>query len=119
MSICDEKKNASYLIITEKAKEKLYEFLDKRKQKSDGVKIAFQIGGCSGISHKLEFANYGINIDSSDDVLFIDNKLSLFIDKRVVLSIFGSTMDFEESEVSSGFVFRRQSKEGCCGAGFC
>ena len=41
----------------------------------------------------------------------------MFIDPKAVLFLLGTQMDFEESKLSSGFVFKNPNQTSACGCG--
>ena len=114
-----EGRKRCYFEVSDEAILKLKEFLGRKDgQDAAGIRISFKIGGCNGVSYKIEFAKIDDNISEKDDT-FVIKDIPFFIDRRVSFSIMGSVMDYTSNNISSGFLSTKDVKEGCCGAGFC
>lgn len=80
-------------------------------------KYLLQGGGCSGFQYKLDIDDK-IN---SDDLQFGSDNAKVIIDETSIEYINGSTVDFEEELIRSGFRIINNPKAdgGCsCGASF-
>ena len=69
--------------------------------------------GCNGLSYTLTFA---LEAAEQDEVVTQDG-VTVFIDKKAQLSLLGTEMDFQETQLASQFVFNNPNISGTCGCG--
>ena len=70
-------------------------------------------GGCSGLSYKLGFTN-----DRSEgDKLIEDNGVKILIDKKSLLYLVGTVLDFSGGLNGKGFTFNNPNATRTCGCG--
>jgi iron-sulfur cluster assembly protein len=79
-----------------------------------GLRIGIKAGGCSGLSYTFAWEaapreNDHIFEGIEGAKVFIDPKSYRFID--------GTTLDYDTSLVSKGFVFENPNAKGTCGCG--
>lgn len=79
-----------------------------------GLRIGIKAGGCSGLSYVFAWepaAKDGDHVFEGPDGsrVFIDPKSFRFID--------GTTLDYDTSLVSKGFLFDNPNAKGTCGCG--
>lgn len=110
-------KKVNYLKITDLAKEKIKEILANRGRASSGVKVSIRTKGCSGLSYKIEFADYNVNFTDSDELAEFDSDIRVFIDIKASLFIIGTEMDYEVEQFKEGFIFKNPNEKGKCGCG--
>lgn len=101
------------IIITDNAIERIKFLLDQRGKPSVGIRILIETKGCSGLKYKIEYAD---DIKKFDAVVN-QKDVQVLIDPKAMLFILGSTMDYFEEELSSGFVFTNPNEKGKCGCG--
>ena len=65
-------------------------------------------GGCSGMSYTLEYADA---IGPSDEAVESDG-VTILIDPKAAMFVFGTEMDYVEDKLQSGFVFRNPNEKG-------
>ena len=98
--------------ITKKAINKAKELLNK-DQKSIGLRIEIQKGGCSGMTYNVVYSN---KINDQDEVIEREG-VNFIIDPSAVLFLIGSTMDWKEDKFKSGFIFHNPNETARCGCG--
>jgi iron-sulfur cluster assembly protein len=76
------------------------------------LRIGVKGGGCSGMSYILEFG-----AKSDMDVLIEQNGLEMVVDKRHLLYLGGTRLDFSEGLDNRGFVFTNPKATSTCGCG--
>lgn len=99
--------------ITEAAAARVQALLDQRGKPSAGIRIGVRTKGCSGLSYTMEYAD---ERSEHDDVVE-DKGITLFIDPKASMFIFGTEVDYVEGEMESGFVFTNPNEKGRCGCG--
>jgi len=101
------------ITVTEAAIEQINALLDKRGKPSAGIRVGVRTKGCSGMSYTLEYADekgeFDEVVEAGDVTIFIDPKASMFI--------FGTEMDYVTEKLASGFVFNNPNEKGRCGCG--
>ena len=110
--------NPSSVEITELAAKKIKEFLKKdgKSNKEYGLKITVVKDGCSGNS-------YNMALDSIKDAKLNNDRLishkgaTLIIDKISYIFVIGSTLDYVESLLMSGFQLVNPNVKGSCSCG--
>lgn len=100
--------------ITEKAKNKILEI---RKQEGlseeHNIRVAVKGGGCSGLMYDLQFDS---TIQPNDEV-FEDKGIKILVDKKSLLYLLGTTLDFSDGLNGKGFQFINPNATRTCGCG--
>ena len=78
-----------------------------------GLKIGVAPKGCSGNSYVLDYAS---EIGPHDEVVE-DKGVTIIIDPKAAMFIFGTEIDYVEDKLKSGFVFKNPNEKGRCGCG--
>jgi iron-sulfur cluster assembly protein len=99
--------------VTPAAAEQVKALLAQRQTPVLGMRIGVRARGCSGLSYTLEYAE----AREPADELVEAHGVTLFIDPKATMYIFGTEMDFVSDKLSSGFVFRNPNEKGRCGCG--
>jgi iron-sulfur cluster assembly protein len=99
--------------VTPAALERVRELLGKRGKPSVGIRIGIRSKGCSGLSYTIEYAD---ERGPGDEAIEQDG-VTILIDPKASLFIFGTEMDFVEEKLQNGFVFRNPNEKGRCGCG--
>lgn len=79
-----------------------------------GLRLTVKATGCSGNSYQMEHVT---EEDLSKDDRFEKNGAVLYIPKIHSWMLFGTEIDYEESDISSGFIFTNPNEAGRCGCG--
>ena len=107
--------------ITEKAALKILHFLSEyNKSKAEyGLRIAVTKDGCSGKSYTMDLAHIEDSL-SQGDKYFKYNDATVLIEKTSYMFIIGSTLDYVETLLMSGFQLNNPNiKKTCsCGSSF-
>ena len=79
----------------------------------DFVLVGVKSGGCSGLSYDLSFDNS----KSDQDRLFEDNQVKILVDKKSLLYLLGTTLEYSGGLNGKGFIFNNPNAERTCGCG--
>ncbi|MQX35376.1 HesB/IscA family protein [Roseospira navarrensis] len=78
-----------------------------------GIRVGVKKAGCSGMQYQVEYVE---EARPFEDVL--ESKgVRVYIDPMAVMYLLGSEMDYEETKMQSGFVFRNPNEKNRCGCG--
>lgn len=78
-----------------------------------GVRVGVMGGGCSGFQYQLDFAM----IKNDDDIEYENNGITLLVDPKSKVFLFGITIDYTSDLMQSGFKFINPSATRTCGCG--
>ncbi len=96
------------------AKEKIVELRSKEgKSENDGIRVAVEGGGCSGLMYNLAFDAE----QQPTDHIFEDNGVKIFVDKKSLLYLMGTELDFSDGLNGKGFHFKNPNATRTCGCG--
>ncbi|MBT7653686.1 MAG: iron-sulfur cluster assembly accessory protein [Flavobacteriaceae bacterium] len=79
----------------------------------DYVRVGVKSGGCSGLSYDL---NFDKTLDT-EDKLFEDNQVKILVDKKSLLYLIGTTLEYSGGLNGKGFVFNNPNAQRTCGCG--
>lgn len=77
------------------------------------VRVGVLGGGCSGLMYNLAFDN----TEKEDDQIFEDNGVKVVVDKKSVLYLIGTTLEYSGGLNGKGFVFNNPNANRTCGCG--
>ena len=100
--------------VTEKAKERIVE-LRKEEGRSveENIRVSVKGGGCSGLMYDLGFDD---KVNPADQV-FEDKGVKILVDKKSLLYLLGTTLDFSDGLHGKGFQFINPNANRTCGCG--
>jgi iron-sulfur cluster assembly protein len=79
----------------------------------DFVRVGVKSGGCSGLSYDLKFDHS----KAEGDKLFEDNDIKIVVDKKSVLYLAGTILEYSGGLNGKGFVFNNPNAQRTCGCG--
>jgi len=102
------------IAVTEKAKDRIIELRNKEgKTENHHIRVAVKGGGCSGLMYSLTFDE---EIKEGDEV-FEDKGIKILVDKRSLLYLLGTELDFSDGLNGKGFQFINPNASRTCGCG--
>ena len=101
--------------LTENAARRIKELMST-KEDAVGVKISVRRRGCNGYSYTMNYATEDEAKSTKDEVVN-SHGVKVLVDPKAIFFIVGTTMDFEETELSSEFTFKNPNSKGECGCG--
>ncbi|TXF75815.1 HesB/IscA family protein [Chryseobacterium sp.] len=79
----------------------------------DYIRVGVKSGGCSGLEYVLKFDK-----DKTEtDQVFEDNGIKIIIDKKSILYLAGTVLEFSGGLNGKGFVFNNPNANRTCGCG--
>ena len=83
--------------------------------KGDGrlLRISVNTKGCSGLAYDMSW----VPEPGPGDEVVTDKGLTVLVDRKASLFLIGTTMDYEQSKLTSGFTFVNPNEKGRCGCG--
>ncbi|MCE5308320.1 MAG: iron-sulfur cluster assembly accessory protein [Acidobacteriales bacterium] len=98
--------------VTPKAVEKIRQAFMKQGV-SGGLRLGVQGGGCSGLSYLIKFEPQARPADK----VFEFGGVKIFVDPKSLLYLDGTTLDYTETLMHSGFSFHNPHAKTSCGCG--
>ena len=99
--------------LTDAAARRVKELIEKSERPVFGLRLDVKTTGCSGLGYVVEYAE---ERREGEDVVE-DKGVAICIDPMAQMFLFGTEIDYEESTLQSGFVFRNPNEAGRCGCG--
>lgn len=101
--------------VSDQAKEKAILLMkeDGFNPDTDFIRVGVKSGGCSGLEYVLKFDNK----KEDSDQIFEDNDIKIVIDKKSILYLAGTTLEYSGGLNGKGFVFNNPNAARTCGCG--
>jgi iron-sulfur cluster assembly protein len=100
--------------VTDKAKAKIHALRTEEGYSDDhNIRVSVKGGGCSGLMYDL---NFDSAIEDGDQV-FEDKGIRILVDKKSLLYLLGTTLDFSDGLNGKGFQFVNPNASRTCGCG--
>ena len=80
---------------------------------SDYVRVGVKSGGCSGLSYELKFDSE----IKKEDRIYEDNQVKIIVDKKSILYLAGTILEYSGGLNGKGFVFNNPNAQRTCGCG--
>ena len=101
------------ILVSDNARDKLKQLLIEDDSGKEYVRVGVESGGCSGLVYKLDFDD-SMN---SEDELVEHNDIKLVINKKSILFLAGTTLEYSSGLNGKGFVFNNPNANRTCGCG--
>jgi iron-sulfur cluster assembly protein len=99
--------------LTDAAAERVKTLMASRTQPAIGLRVGLRTAGCSGMAYTMEFAAEKGKFDE----IVEDKGVTILIDPKALMFLIGTTMDYVDAKMQSGFVFNNPNEKGRCGCG--
>jgi iron-sulfur cluster assembly protein len=100
--------------VTEKAKEKIVSLrVNENRNDNHNIRVGVEGGGCSGLMYNLEFDS---EIKPTDSIVE-DKGIKIVVDKKSLLYLAGTILDFSDGLNGKGFQFMNPNASRTCGCG--
>ncbi len=101
--------------VSDYAKEKAIQLMteDGFDPAKDFIRVGVKSGGCSGLEYVLKFDNQ----QNETDQVFEDNGIKVIVEKKSILYLAGTTLEFSGGLNGKGFIFNNPNASRTCGCG--
>ena len=101
--------------VSDHAKEKAIQLMteDGFQPFEDFIRVGVKSGGCSGLEYVLRFDNEKTDADQ----IFEDNGIKIIVDKKSILYLAGTILEYSGGLNGKGFVFNNPNASRTCGCG--
>ena len=100
------------LVFTDAAAKKVSELIQEEDNSDLMLRVFITGGGCSGFQYELGFDEL-----RSGDRVIDQHGLKVFLDPRSILYLAGSTLDYNDGLMESGFKIENPNANSTCGCG--
>ena len=102
------------ITLTEKAAEKVHEFMSAQQGAAEtaGLRVGVRGGGCSGFQYLLAFDE-----QRDGDTIFEDQGIRLLVDDPSIAYVRGSIVDYVDGLQGAGFKVENPNVIAACGCG--
>ncbi|MBE2897492.1 iron-sulfur cluster assembly protein IscA [Pasteurellaceae bacterium TAE3-ERU1] len=98
--------------LSESAANRVRTFLTNRG-KGIGLRLGVKTSGCSGLAYVLEF----VDELNEDDEVFEQHGVKIIIDRKSLVYLDGTQLDFVKEGLNEGFKFHNPNVKDECGCG--
>jgi|SRR5688572_25509542 len=102
------------LQISDNASKLIHKMTMKNGLAGGGLRIGIKAGGCSGLSYTFAWEPAPRD---GDHVFEGDSGARVFVDPKSFKFLDGTTLDYDTSLVSKGFIFNNPNAKSSCGCG--
>ncbi len=102
------------IIVSDKAKTRINELrLEENRTDQENIRVSVKGGGCSGLMYDLGFDSKVIETDH----VFEDKGVKIIVDRKSLLYLAGTTLEFTDGLNGKGFQFVNPNASRTCGCG--
>lgn len=101
--------------VSDQAKQKAVQLMteDGFDPSEDFIRVGVKSGGCSGLEYVLIFDNK----KAEGDQVFEDNGIKVIIEKKSILYLAGTVLEYSGGLNGKGFIFNNPNASRTCGCG--
>ena len=100
--------------VTDVAAKRIRMLMDKQGLTEGGLRVGVKGGGCSGLSYTFA---WDTQPRAGDEVIDGPENTRLFIDRKSLIYLNNTVLDYDTSLLSKGFVFQNPNAKNTCGCG--
>jgi iron-sulfur cluster assembly protein len=102
------------ITVTEHAADQIQRLLAKQYTEATGLRVGVKAGGCSGFEYVFAWEP---SPSAADLVFEGPHGVRIWIDPRSHRLLDGTTLDYDSTLLSRGFVFQNPQAKSTCGCG--
>ena len=102
------------IAITETAARKIRTLMAKQGVSDGGLRVGVKGGGCSGLSYTFAWERQE---RTGDEVFEGPEGARIYVDRKSLLYLNGTVLDYDTNLISKGFVFNNPNAKASCGCG--
>ncbi len=99
--------------ISEKAAVRIKALSEQKGAPAGGLRLGVKGGGCSGLSYFIDWAAEPAKLD----LVIERDGARVFVDPKSAVFLQGTVVDWQQTLMQSGFVFRNPNVKSACGCG--
>ena len=103
-------------IVTEGAAKEILKVQEEQKLEDAMIRVNVAGGGCSGLKYELNFIEKTA-IEEGNDEVFEHHGVSVVVDKKSIMYLDGTTLDWYSDLSKRGFTFNNPNSTRSCGCG--
>ncbi len=104
---------AAAIEISDLAARKIRQMTEEKGKPQGGLRLGVKGGGCSGLSY---FVDWATEPAKHDQVIERDGA-RVFVDPKSAVFLQGTVVDWQQTLMQTGFVFRNPNVKSSCGCG--
>ena len=102
------------ITVSENAKNQAVTLIREENAPEDSfIRVGVKGGGCSGLTYDMSFDH----VINDNDKVFEDKGIKIVCDKKSILYLAGTELDFSGGLNGKGFVFKNPNANRTCGCG--
>jgi len=102
------------IIVSDKAKARILELKkEEGRTENENIRVSVKGGGCSGLMYDLGFDATQVETDH----VFEDKGVKILVDRKSLLYLAGTTLEFTDGLNGKGFQFVNPNASRTCGCG--
>jgi iron-sulfur cluster assembly protein len=101
-------------LLTDKAIEAAKARIDKRGTPEAYLRVGIRGGACEGYTYHIQFDDKGL---TTRDIELYFNGIRVLIDKKSAIYLNGATLDYTQTLMEQGFIFKNDKETSKCGCG--
>jgi len=100
--------------ISDAAARKIRTLMAKQGLDEGGLRVGVKGGGCSGLSYTFAWEKQE---RTGDEVFEGPEGARIFVDRKSLIYLDGTVLDYDTNLISKGFVFQNPNAKTTCGCG--
>jgi iron-sulfur cluster assembly protein len=100
--------------VTETAARRIRLLMEKQGMTEGGLRVGVKGGGCSGLSYTFAWER---EARMGDEVIAGPEDVKVFVDRKSLIYLNNTVLDYDTSLMSKGFVFQNPNAKSTCGCG--
>jgi iron-sulfur cluster assembly protein len=101
------------MTMTDAAASRVKEIVENASDAALGLRVGIKKGGCAGMEYTIDL----VAEPNAKDDLIEHQDAKVWIEPSAVLYLLGTQMDFEVTQMRSGFTFNNPNQSSACGCG--